>query len=199
MTAKKKTNGTAVAINTKARIKQRVDRPKGVEDFLDPLSGELLNPKQEMFAHTWVQTFDYAEALKAGGYKKPKTSKAKSNQARSILRRPEVMVRVRSILKERVKHLAVTESFIVLRMIDLYEKAISEKPIVNNEGEVVGYDYVDLKVAQSTLKDLGANLGMFQNKNDKIMPTVVINMNYGDDSKAIHPKEVIQGISTRLN
>lgn len=178
---------------------QRVLHPKGPEDFTDAKTGELLNPKHEMFTQMWVQTFDQEKALEAGGYKKPKSNVARHNQCRNILRREEVQLRVRSILKERVKDLAVTEAFVILKMMDVYEKAMEMKPIVGGEGEIVGHEPQDLRVAMQTLKELGVNLGMFQKKSDDRAGTVVINMNYGDDRPALPAPTVIQGVSTRLN
>lgn len=189
-------------VNKAARTALRTDKPKSVEDFFDA-TGALKNPKHEAFAHKWVQTFDQEEALAAGGYQKPKNANSKYCQARSILRRKDVMIRVRSILKERVKSFAVTENFIIFKMLDVYDKAMEEKPILaknaeSGEMEVVGKEYQDLRVAMQTLKELGTNIGMFIKKSDERAASVVINMNYGDDQKAL-PVPSIQGESKRLN
>ena len=188
----------APKIDKRARTALRTDKPKSVEDFFDSRTGELLNSKHEAFANMWVQTFNQSDALAAGGYKKPKSDVARRSQARTILRREDVMIRVRAILKERVKGFAVTESFIIFKMLDVYEKAMEKKPIMNNEGEEVGSEYQDLRVALQTLEKLGTNLGMFSKANDDRAGTVVINMNYGDDQKAL-PVPVIQGEAKRLN
>lgn len=189
-TAKKKVVGR--------KIQRKVNFAAGVEEFLDPESGELLNPQHELFAQEWMQTFDQESALLAAKFVKPKNAVAKYNQFHNIMKKPQVQERCRAILKERVTHMTVTENFIILKMLDVYNRAMEERPIKDNEGNVIGSEYKDLRVAMQTLKELGTNLGMFQKKTDDRAPNVVIHMSYGNDQPALPSPTIIHGESKRL-
>lgn len=182
-------------------IARKVHRPTSPKDYVDAKTGELLNPRHEMFCQVWVQTFNNAEALAKCGYK-AKTAKAISDQSRALLRQPHIQARVRAILFERVQEYAVTEDWIVLKMIDVMDKALATKPILNSEGVVVGEEYNDLRVALSTLEKLGQNVGMFKKDSTEKAPTVIFNMNYGtkdaDQAKQL-TRQPIDSQSERLN
>jgi hypothetical protein len=185
----------------KPLLAARTVHPKSIDDFFLSKTGELRNAKHEMFAQVWVQTFDAREALVQAGYKNPTNRMNLRSQSRSILMREEVQIRVRAILRERVRDMAVTENFVVLKMLDILEKAMAEKPILDSEGSVVGTEYNDLRVALQTLEKLGTNIGMFQKKDAEEKQTVVFNMNYGEKSVEEQKqltRQAIDGVSKRL-
>jgi hypothetical protein len=197
--ARKKRATKKTPAKKKPKICTSIKHPASVDDFFDDETGELLNPRHELFAQEWARSFDRAAALAAGKYSKPKTRATLRKNSDLILRREEVQRRIRAILRAEVTDMAVTEDWVILKMLDVYEKALEEKPIMDAEGNVVGYEYKDLRVAQQTLKELGINLGMFQKKDDSRAASVVINMNYGGQLPGSEQPPAIEGRAKRLN
>lgn len=188
--AAKKWSGTDLA--------RRVDGD--MEAAFCPKTGQLLNAKHELFAQTWLQTFDKVKCLAAIG-SKARTPKQISDGARAYLRRADVQARIRTILDERVKDMAITESWVLLELMDLIEKGKSEKPITNKDGEIIGYEYNDLRTASMNVVKIGENLQMFQKKDEKPQRGVVIINNYGPeaDAPAVNVPSIVEGQAKRLN
>lgn len=209
MPARKKTTGkkrptkkAAVkkVVDERRRLAEHVQRPVSIEDYFHPENGQLLNPRHEIFAQMWVQTFSKDKAVEAAGYKITNRQSVLAN-AHDVLKRPEVQRRVRTILAERATEFAVTEDWVVLKMIDVLDKALKEKPILDHEGNIVGNEFQDLRTALGTLKELGTNIGMFKAKDSSKTPNVTFNFNYGVAQDAEPKKigrEAIAGESVRL-
>lgn len=192
---KKKSTGRKVV---KPVLARRIDKPVTIEDFFNDDSGELRNAQHEMFAQAWVQTFNNEGACRVAGIAF-EDSRAASIKARDILRREEIQIRVRTILKERVKNYAITEDWVVLKIMDLLELAATQKEFRNKEGEVIGSE-TDVRAALKAAELLGQNLGMFQKVDKKVAQNITFNLNYGSQpEQPALTRQPIPGVSTRLN
>jgi len=199
-TAKKKT-AKKKACTT---VKSKVHHPTSVDDYFCKESGELLHPQHEMFCHAWVQTFDNEKACREAGFKvrdgdRRDRLKSAHDQARQLLRRPEIQKRVRAILSERAQDMAVTQDWVVLKLLEVIEKGMAEKPVYDREGAIIGYEHSDLRTALGALVKLGENVGMFTKKEEKSAQQVVFNLNYGGEQPQQLTRQPLQGESERLN
>jgi hypothetical protein len=182
-----------------ATVKRRAKNHPKLEDFFNK-SGDLKNPKHEMFAHAWVQSFDHEFACNEARIK-VKNRKDATHKSCSLLRREDVQVRVRSILKERVRDMALTESWVVLELLDTYNKCSAMREIYTQDGEPTGDKaIVDARGALKALEMLGQNIGMFKTKSDGPAQNITLNLNYGSPQKDVPlvGQDAIEGVSKRL-
>lgn len=186
-------------------VQRKIHKPQSLDEYFCPESKELLNPQHEMFCHAWVQTFDNEKACLAAGFKvrdegdRRDRLKSSNDQARQLLRRPEIQQRVRSILAERAQDMAVTQDWVVLKLLEVIDKGMAEKPVYDREGAIIGYEHSDLRTALGALVKLGENVGMFTKKEEKSAQQVVFNLNYGGEQPQQLTRQPIQGDSERLN
>lgn len=200
MAAQKKRTPAKKKASTAKRVVRKNKTARGVEDFFDPETGELLNPQHELFAQAWVQTFNVPKAVAIAGYT-GKTEQQAKTSARRLLRREDVQRRVRDILSERVRDFAIDKNWVVLELLDLIEKGKTPAPITNKDGDILGYEYNDLRTALGAAVKIGENLGMFQKKDDAPQRAITIINNYGPDAE--QPKDItrapLEGQAKRLN
>jgi len=200
MTTKKKTaRRKAPAKKRAATVRKRAKDHPQLADFFNK-SGDLKNPVHEMFANAWVQSFNHEFAIKEARVPYT-TKKAAAQKSLKLLRREDIQVRVRAILKERVRDMALTESWVVLELLDTYNKCSAMKEIYTREGEPTGESMIcDARGALKALEMLGQNIGMFKTKTDGPAQNITLNLNYGSEQQAVPliGKDAIEGISKRL-
>ena len=199
-TKKKKTvRRKAPAKKRAATVRRCAKHHPVLADFFNK-SGSLKNPKHEMFSQAWVQSFNHEFACKEARIT-VKNKRDACHKSCSLLRREDVQVRVRSILKERVRDMALTESWVVLELLDTYNKCSKMREIFTHDGEGTGeYMVTDSRAALRALEMLGQNIGMFKTKTDGPAQNITLNLNYGSEQKDVPliAKDAIEGISKRL-
>lgn len=186
---RKKAIGKSLARNTK--------RPASLDDYLDPNTGELMNAKHEMFVQTWVQTFDNEKSCLAAGLRVD--DRNAYHNARYMLRREEIQLRVRSILRERITDMQLSEDWVVLKLLDTFDLCMREVPVMSKDGEIVGYGIADARTGLRALELIGMNMGMFKKVDNESPQKVILNLNFGGDQQQIPAKKpAIEGASKRL-
>lgn len=188
-------------------VAKRVNKPPSIDGYFNKF-GQLKNARHELWCQAWVQTFDEAEAARAGNFKNPEEDRYKIRH--NVMKRPECQRRIQQIVEQRAKHMVLSRDWVIQTMLEVFRESMKEVPITaGKDGHVVGHMPADLKTAHSTIKDLGVDLGMFQKSQPPERP-VHFHFNYGvppveqKTQKNVTPpkatvKQVIQGQHKRLN
>ena len=146
--------------------------------------GTLKNPKHELYANAYVQTFNRKQSVIACGVD-PAVSSVNDIGFR-MARRPEVKQRIKTLLAERVEEIAVNEDWIILRLAQIVERSMENEAILNRDGEETGEFKFDGRNANRALELIGNYLGMFKQKDAQTAGQVIINLDYGlNESKKV--------------
>lgn len=129
----------------------------------------LQNRRHERFCQEYVVDYNGTKAAIRAGYKE----KSARSQASDLLTNPNILSRVRELQHEQVERLAVTQDYVVLQLLETYQKCLEETPVLKFDpdlGEMVetGKYQFDSKGALRALELLGKHLGMY---NDKLQVT----------------------------
>lgn len=129
----------------------------------------LKNKRHERFCQEYVVDYNGTQAAIRAGYKE----KSARSQASELLTNPNILSRVRDLQREQVERLAVTQDYVVLQLLETYQKCLEVTPVLKFDpdlGEMVetGKYQFDSRGALRALELLGKHLGMY---NDKLQVT----------------------------
>lgn len=129
----------------------------------------LENKRYERFCQEYVVDYNGTQAAIRAGYKE----KSARSQASDLLTNPNILARVRELQHEQVERLAVTQDYVVLQLLETYQKCLEETPVMKfdpdtGQMEETGKYQFDSRGALRALELLGKHLGMY---NDKLQVT----------------------------
>jgi len=152
--------------------------------------GSLKNPKYELYAQSYVQSFQHRQAAIDCGFDPSKTSI--KDAAYRISKKPEVRRRIRAVLADRVDDIAINEDWVILRLANLVDRALQATEVLDREGNPIGEWQFDGRNANRSLELLGNHLGMFKQKDVGTAEKVIINVDYGNPEQLRITREVIE-------
>lgn len=120
----------------------------------------LENEKHERFCEEYLIDLNGTQAAIRAGYKK----RSAAAQASALLRNHEILARVRELRKERMDRLALNADFVVLELLNTYQKCQNPHPVMlRNEKtgkyEECGVYQFDSKGALKALELLDRHIG----------------------------------------
>lgn len=124
-----------------------------------------LTPQQELFCAEYLTDYNGTQAAKRAGY----AEKTAAAQAARLLKNVNVLSRVRALQKERLEKLAVTQESVLLNLLEVYDRCMQKKPVMEWDYNLKEYqetgEYVfDSKGALRALELIGKHLAMFTQK-----------------------------------
>ena len=167
------------------RHERREVVPKRDHDPAFRENGKLTDPRFELYARVYAQTFDANEACRAINLDEGTRGNFKDTRYNLLRTHPEINERIRDIIEERAKDLCLDENWVVMRLIGVLERALEAEAQVDREGEPTGKFLFDGRTATKILEMLGDKLGMFDKKGAQQTGGITINMNYGSDRSPI--------------
>lgn len=128
------------------------------------VSGKI-TPQQEMFCQEYNVDYNGTQAAIRAGYSK----KTARKQASKLLTKGDILARIRAIQKERLEKLAVTQESVILNLLDVYDRCMQAKPVLEWDYDEKKYietgEYTfDSKGALKAMEMIGKHLAMFTNK-----------------------------------
>ena len=133
----------------------------------------LKDKRHERFCQEYVIDYNGTRAAIRAGY----SEKNAATQSGRMLRKAEVLARVRELQGEQVARLSVTQDYVVLQLLDTYAKCSKPVPVMQYDPDAGGmvesgeYQF-DSKGALRALELIGKHLGMY---NDKLQVTAQVN------------------------
>jgi phage terminase small subunit len=126
---------------------------------------ELDNKRYERFCQEYAVDYSGTQAAIRAGYKE----KNARSQASTLLTIPNILARVRELQHEQVERLAVTQDYVVLQLLETYQRCLEETPVLKfdpdtGQMEETGKYQFDSKGALRALELLGKHLGMYNDK-----------------------------------
>ena len=120
---------------------------------------------RELFCREYIIDYNGTQAAIRAGY----SERGACQTASRLLSDVKLLSRVRELQAEQVERLAVTADSVVLRLLEVYERCMQAKPVMQWDKEAKEYvetgEYVfDSKGALGALDLLGKHLAMFTNK-----------------------------------
>ena len=148
------------------------------------MSKKLKNNKHEFFCLEYIKDFNGTRAYLDTGYKVAySTARTESGK---LLAKPDIIARVKELIAERAERLCLSSDNVVLRLVDIYEKCMTEKPVMafnytTKQMEETGEYVFDSKGALKAMELIGRHLGMFNDKLDLNVPvSITVKRDYGD-------------------
>lgn len=125
-----------------------------------------LTERQERFCREYIIDYNATQAAVRSGYSK----KAACTTASENLRKPNILARVRELQKEQRERLCITADWVIMSLVDVYEKCMQLQPVMVWDSEqkkkVESGEYVfDSKGALNALEMIGKHLSVFDPKN----------------------------------
>lgn len=124
-----------------------------------------ITPQQELFCQEYIVDYNGTKAARRAGY----SEKTAKTQASRLLTNDDILARIRTIQIERLKKLAVTQESVILKLLEIYDRCMQTKPVM--EWDYSEHQYVetgeyafDSKGALRALEMIGKHLAMFTNK-----------------------------------
>lgn len=122
---------------------------------------ELENEQHERFCREYLIDLNGTQAAIRAGYKK----RSAASQASTLLRNPNILVRVGELRKEQRERLALNADFVVLELIDTYQKCKNPTPVKTlnpktGKYEECGVYGFDSKGALKALEQLDKHIGV---------------------------------------
>lgn len=121
---------------------------------------ELENNKHERFCQEYLVDLNGTQAAIRAGY----TERSAASQASTLLKNPNILVRVGELRKEMRERLALNADFVVLELIDTYKKCKNPTPVKTlnpktGKYEECGVYGFDSKGALKALEQLDKHIG----------------------------------------
>lgn len=126
---------------------------------------ELENKRYERFCQEYIIDYNGTKAAIRAGYSEASARK----QGSRLLTNVDILARVRELQHEQVERLAVTQDFVVLQLMETYQRCLEETPVLKfdpdtGQMEETGKFQFDSKGALRALELLGKHLGMYNDK-----------------------------------
>lgn len=130
---------------------------------------ELERKKHERFCREYVIDYNGTQAAIRAGYSE---SSARQHSVK-LLSNASILSRVRELQHEQVERLAVTQDYVVLQLLETYQRCLEETPVLKFDPDTgqmkeTGKYQFDSRGALRALELLGKHLGMY---NDKLQVT----------------------------
>lgn len=127
--------------------------------------GALKNSKQERFAREYVIDYNGTQAAIRASYSK----KSAAQTAVALLKRDDVLERIRELQAEQAKRLALSADRVMYELMDVYRCCRAPEPVMVWDADSHAYvesgEYkFDSKGAINALKLIGEHIGMFTKK-----------------------------------
>ena len=121
---------------------------------------ELENKRYERFCQEYIIDYNGTKAAIRAGYSEASARK----QGSRLLTNVDILARVRELQHEQVERLAVTQDFVVLQLMETYQRCLEETPVLKfdpdtGQMEETGKFQFDSKGALRALELLGKHLG----------------------------------------
>lgn len=120
---------------------------------------------QEDFIEHYARTRNGVQSAIAAGYSPASAAVSASR----LLKKDNILSRVRELQKELADQMCITNDFVLLRLMDTYEKCMAVQPVTawdpESRRKVPRGEYMfDAKGALRALELIGRHLGMFEDK-----------------------------------
>lgn len=124
-----------------------------------------MQDKHERFCQEYVIDYNGTRAAMRAGY----SERNAATQAGRLLKKAEVLARVRELQHEQLERLSISADYVILRLMDTLERCMQAVPVMvwdPEEGRKVesGEYTFDSKGALRALELIGRHLGMFEDK-----------------------------------
>ncbi|MDD3243085.1 MAG: terminase small subunit [Eubacteriales bacterium] len=121
--------------------------------------------RQEMFCREYVIDYNGTQAAIRAKY----SEKTAYSQAHDLLKKPEILSRIRELQHEQTERLAITADRVLTNLWDTYQRCTQAVPVMKwdyDEHEMVetGEYQFDSKGALRALELIGKHIGMFVDK-----------------------------------
>ncbi len=125
-----------------------------------------LNERQERFCREYIIDYNATQAAIRSGYSKRSAKSVGSEN----LTKPDILTRVRELQAEQRERLCITADWVVMSLVDVYEKCMQLKPVMvwnpeTKQKEESGEYVFDSKGALNALEMIGKHLAVFDPKN----------------------------------
>lgn len=122
---------------------------------------ELDNEKHEKFCQEYLVDLNATQAAIRAGYKK----RSAASQGSELLTKPDILARVGELRKEQRERLALNADFVVLELIDTYQKCKNPTPVrtlnpKTGRYEECGVYGFDSRGALKALEQLDKHIGI---------------------------------------
>lgn len=128
-----------------------------------------LKKKIELFAYEYVQDLNATQAyLRCNFTDNYATARTEGSK---LLANPDTLTRVSELMKERKERLCISADHVLLRLFDIYEKCMQEKPVLSWSYEdkkmvETGEYSFDSKGALGAMQLIGKHIAMFIDKKE---------------------------------
>jgi len=138
----------------------------------------LENLKHERFAHEYVIDYNMTKAAIRAGY----SEKSASTQACKMLKKGNILARVKELQCEQVERLCITADLVMLRLMGVVDKSMQAEPVMRFDFATktmveTGEYTFDSRGANRALELLGKHVGMFsgnqQQADNGILPALL--------------------------
>ena len=120
-----------------------------------------LSPKQARFVEQYLLDLNAADAARRAGYSK-RTAKQKGYELREM---PKIQAAIAAAIQARSERTKVDQDWIVERLVENVERAMTVEPVMVGGKETGEYTYQG-SVANKALELLGRHAGMFPNRHE---------------------------------
>ena len=122
-----------------------------------------LTDKQQRFIDEYLIDLNATQAAIRAGY----SAKTAGSQAHDLLKKPEILARVRERQAEQAERLCLSADAVIIRLMDVYEKCMAALPVMvwdyEQRCKVESGEYMfDSKGALRALELIGNHLNMFK-------------------------------------
>lgn len=121
-----------------------------------------LTPKQQRFVEEYLVDLNATQAAIRAGY----SEKTAHSQGSRLLENVEISKAVAAAFASRSERVQVTQDWVISRLVDNVERAMTAEPVRDREGNETGVYVYNGSVANKALELLGKHLGMFTDKHE---------------------------------
>lgn len=123
----------------------------------------LPNEKHEAVAQGLAMGHGRYKAYKRAGYR-PKNEAVAISAVSRLFQDPAFRERVSELSWDAAMRYGVTKGWVIQELVRTYNLCLEAEPVVNRDGEVVGYKRPNLKAAPETLRLIGQEIDMFRQR-----------------------------------
>ena len=121
-----------------------------------------LTPKQQRFVEEYLVDLNATQAAIRAGY----SEKTAHSQGPRLLENVEISKAVAAAFASRSERVQVTQDWVISRLVDNVERAMTAEPVRDREGNETGVYVYNGSVANKALELLGKHMGMFTDKHE---------------------------------